>query len=254
MAHAAANIPWDFVLLFLLLGVVIPWRGAVRIRKLLARPSLSQAERVGTYSSTIAFQWLLTAIVAWRCAAHLYNARELGLVVDRWGITATFTIIMAAALARLQWFAAQRMAAHPGATKSRLAAVALRLMPETSIESLVFVALAITAGVCEEFLYRGFLFAAITRAAGIPLAIVGSSAMFSLAHIYQGRRGLITTFILGILFAASRVWTGNLVSAIVAHAVVDLVAGLVAVRYMRRAVALEAGQNLEPVADTVASS
>ena len=249
MAHFAANTSWDLVLIFLLLGAVIPWRGAVRIRKLLARPLLSQAERLGTYASTIAFQWLLTAIVAWRCVAHHYDARELGLVIDNRVETAIVAIFFAAFFGFLQSFAARRMATAPDPSKSRLAALALRLMPETAIESLVFVALAVTAGVCEEFLYRGFVFAAITRAAGVPIALLGSSALFSLAHIYQGRRGLITTFILGVLFAASRIWTGNLIPAVVAHAVVDLVAGLVAVRYLRRAVAAAAIRESEPTAE-----
>jgi uncharacterized protein len=254
MAHFAANIPWDLVLLFLLLGAVIPWRGAVRIRKLLAKPSLSQAERIGTYASTIAFQWLLTAIVAWRCVAHHYVPRELGLVVENKILTAIVAILFATFFGFLQSFAARRMATLPDPAKSRIAALALRLMPETAIESLVFIALCVTAGLCEEFLYRGFVFAAIARAAGIPLALIGSSAMFSLAHIYQGRRGLITTFILGVLFAVSRIWTGNLIPAIAAHAVVDLVAGLVAVRYLRRAIANAALRDAEPVAEAIARS
>jgi hypothetical protein len=33
--------PWDFIIIFLLLGVFVPWRGAARVRKLLAQPTLS---------------------------------------------------------------------------------------------------------------------------------------------------------------------------------------------------------------------
>src|SRR5579862_9833105 len=102
MAHFAANIPWDFVLLFVLLGAVIPWRGVVRIRKLLARPALSQAEHLGTYASTIAFQWLLAAIVAWRCAANFYTAAELGLVVQSPIFVAALAFFLAAFFATLQ--------------------------------------------------------------------------------------------------------------------------------------------------------
>jgi len=49
----------------------------------------------------------------------------------------------------------------------------------------------------------------------------------------SGRRGVITTFIVGILFSTVRIWTGNIVPAIVGHIGVDLVAGLYAPRALR---------------------
>ena len=74
--------------------------------------------------------------------------------------------------------------------------------------------------------------------------------MFSIAHIYQGRRGLISTLILGLVFALSRVWAGSLIPAAVAHTVVDLVAGLVAIRYIRRAFASAASRAAEAAPET----
>ena len=106
-------------------------------------------------------------------------------------------------------------------------------MPQHPGEAFVFVALACTAGLSEEFVYRGFVFAVFSRAfAETPftalLALVASSAWFAMAHLYQGRRGIITTFVVGILFSTVRIWTGNIVPAIVGHIGVDLVAGLYA--------------------------
>jgi membrane protease YdiL (CAAX protease family) len=93
------------------------------------------------------------------------------------------------------------------------------------------VALACTAGVSEEFLYRGFLIAVFVRlfadsTLSVWIAALLSSALFGIGHLYQGKRGIITTFIVGILFSAIRIWSGSLVPAMVAHAAVDLVAGL----------------------------
>ncbi len=90
-------------------------------------------------------------------------------------------------------------------------------MPHNMIEALAFVALVSTVALCEEYLYRGFAFAAFQDAAG---------------HLYQGRRGLRTTFIVGILFAAARIATASLVPSIAAHFVTDLVAGLVGPRIL----------------------
>jgi membrane protease YdiL (CAAX protease family) len=94
--------------------------------------------------------------------------------------------------------------------------------------------------VSEEFLYRGFVFMAFVRMIvnyGQPnaFAVILSSMWFSLAHLYQGKRGVITTFVVGLIFALIRVWTGSLIPAIVAHIGIDLVVGICAPRYLRQA-------------------
>jgi membrane protease YdiL (CAAX protease family) len=72
---------------------------------------------------------------------------------------------------------------------------------------------------------------------GLVLAgILGSAGVFAVAHLYQGRRGLITTFVVGLLFGAIRAWTGSLLAPLIAHFVADITAGLLAPFYMRPAV------------------
>jgi hypothetical protein len=56
--------PWDFWLIFFALGLVLPWRGRARMKKLLAMPHVSSMERLVLYASTIAFQWLAVAVVS----------------------------------------------------------------------------------------------------------------------------------------------------------------------------------------------
>ncbi len=72
--------PWDFVLILAVLGVFVPWRGAVRVRQLLARPQLTSADRIKLYVSTIAFQWLAAATVFWRSAERGLSRADLGLL------------------------------------------------------------------------------------------------------------------------------------------------------------------------------
>jgi len=64
-----------------------------------------------------------------------------------------------------------------------------------------------------------------------------SSLQFSVAHLYQGRRGLVSTFAVGILFAGVRAWSGTLLPTIVAHFVADFTIGLLAPRHIREALA-----------------
>jgi membrane protease YdiL (CAAX protease family) len=101
------------------------------------------------------------------------------------------------------------------------------------MELMPFFALSVTAGLCEEFLYRGFAMAALSRM-GLPvgLVILVSSIIFGLAHLYQGRAGFVSTMVLGIVFGVSRAAVGSLVPAVVWHMGVDVVAGVAGPRYL----------------------
>jgi membrane protease YdiL (CAAX protease family) len=227
-------VSWDIALIFAVLGILIPWRGAVRVRKLLARPQVTGMDRLVIYASTIAFQWLLAGIVVWRCFVHGISADELGLPIRSPAATLIWAAALVVGLGSIQYIGIRRTAQVETSPPSRLREISLRLMPGSLIEALVFGALAITASVCEEFLYRGFVFAVLFASTGsVAFAIAGSSLLFSLAHIYQGPRGLVSTLIFGLILAASRYFTGNLLPAMAAHLVVDLMAGLLAARYLK---------------------
>ncbi len=123
---------------------------------------------------------------------------------------------------------------------NHLFAITEKIMPRSAGETIVFAALACTAGISEEFLYRGFAFTAFVRMFvnfGPPnaAAAILSSAWFSLAHLYQGRRGIITTFVVGLIFVLTRIWTGSVVPAVFTHFGIDLVVGIYASRLLRKA-------------------
>lgn len=99
------------------------------------------------------------------------------------------------------------------------------LMPVTAAESWQFAAVSVTAGVCEEILFRGLLIgfgATLAPAVPVPLLVLGSSIIFGLAHLYQGWKGVIGTGALGALLGALYVYTDSLVLPILLHALIDL--------------------------------
>ncbi len=220
--------PWDFVLILLVLGVVVPWRGAVRIKKILGREDLSSADRLVLYASTIAFQWLSVAVVAWRCHVRGLNAQHLALVYSDPALTTTTTVALSFFLGATQIYSLRRLARSPAHPQMNVPQLAQKVMPHNLVEALVFVALVSTVAPCEEYIYRGFAFAALQDAAGgsLLIAAIGSSVLFALGHFYQGRHGLGTTFVVGILFAGTRILTASLAPSIAAHFVTDLLAGL----------------------------
>ena len=100
------------------------------------------------------------------------------------------------------------------------------LMPENAREKLWSVlGLAPTAGLCEEFLYRGFLLAEATAwFHSVALGIVVSSVAFGCAHAYQGLNGMVRAGLLGALLAWPVVQLGSLYPSMTAHFLIDAVA------------------------------
>jgi uncharacterized protein len=225
--------PWDIVLIFFVLGVIVPWRGRARLQQLLAKPRVEPAERLSLYCSTIAFQWIAAAVAGWRAWAHGFTAAQLGLAVPHRLRLLSITVLGAALIVTLQWLNLRRMGRSASPLRGPLQALAERILPQSRMEMIPFFALAITAGLCEEFLYRGFGMAALSRT-GLPttLVLVVSSVLFGMAHLYQGRAGFVSTTLLGILLGISRVALGSLVPVAVWHAGVDVIAGIAGPRYL----------------------
>src|SRR5947207_10785129 len=230
--------PWDTWLIFLVLGVVLPWRGRARMKELLAMPRVNTAERLSLYASTIAFQWLAVAVVAWRAWAHGFTASQFGLVVpDRTKILIA-AVVGTATIASLQWLNLRRMGRIPVEARGSLQAIAERILPQSTVELIPYLALAITAGLCEEFLYRGFAMAVLLHV-GLPAwaVVLLSSILFGLAHSYQGRGGIVMTLLIGLILGASRLAYGSLMPAIFWHGAVDVVAVTAGQRYLTPTVA-----------------
>lgn len=98
-------------------------------------------------------------------------------------------------------------------------------LPITPGQRNLWVLLSITAGVCEEVLFRGFsLHYLLALPVNMPLlaAILIASFVFSLSHLYQGVAGVIGTAFLSVLLALLFVLTGNLATPIAIHTLVDL--------------------------------
>lgn len=82
---------------------------------------------------------------------------------------------------------------------------------------------SLTAGICEEVLFRGLVFSAVAFAGGRKWQqLLISSVAFGLVHIYWGPVGMFWTFILGLIFGAMRLWRGNILACIVAHTLLNL--------------------------------
>jgi len=232
---------WDFALILLFLGVAVPWLGRRRIRQLLALPHTTKMDRLSLYASTIAFQWLAAGIILWRASAYGISAARLGLAIPQPRLTYAVSIALAALILASQITSLRRLAARPDEIQGIVPQLALKIFPQDNLERMIFFALVSTVAVCEELIYRGFVqYVFESLSGGVVIAgIIGSAAMFGLAHLYQGRKGLVTTAILGLLFSTIRAWTGSLLAPLIAHFVADFTIGLLAPSRLRAAMALQ---------------
>jgi membrane protease YdiL (CAAX protease family) len=227
--HLAA-MPWDFIAILVLLGVFVPWRGAVRIRQLLRQEHLTTTDRLALYASTLAFQWLAAAVVLWRALSRQMALRQLALALPRPWLALGIGAGLATLLLANQLISLRRMAQLPQDQQGLIGQIARKVMPQTTVERLGFLALVITVAICEEFLYRGFIQSIFqqTLAGSSATGAFISAAFFSVAHLYQGKRGLVSTFVMGLIFSAVRILTGSLFPSMLAHLATDLSAGLAA--------------------------
>jgi membrane protease YdiL (CAAX protease family) len=106
----------------------------------------------------------------------------------------------------------------------------LRMLPRSRAERRGFVALAVTAGITEEVIWRGFglgLLLALLPHAPVALPIALAALAFGWAHFYQGWSGVLATSLIGGLLAWLYWATGSLLPPMLLHVLIDLRAAFV---------------------------
>jgi len=98
------------------------------------------------------------------------------------------------------------------------------LLPATMHERLLWSAVAVSAGVCEEIVFRGWLLATLHTPVGLAgtTLVAVAAVIFGLAHAYQRVTGILVTTVAGALFCLLYVKTGSLLTPILLHILIDL--------------------------------
>jgi len=204
--------------LVLLQPVVGTWSHQ-RFRRAEADPGA----RLRRYRRTAAVEWTLAAVsLALVAAAPGLDLADIGV---RWPRPSAYTVVGAVGLAlSVGLLLGLRRRIDRGAQVVAPAEVTA-LLPRTPAERRAFAGLAVTAGVCEELLYRGVLLAiAVALLPGLsPWRLVLVSALaFAVAHTYQGVAGMLTAAVLGGSLAVVYLGSGSLLLPVLYHVLVDL--------------------------------
>lgn len=232
MLHLAPGQNWIDLVLVVYAVAVLPALSVINGHRMEANPGASLVSR---YWRTMIRGWLSAALVvaAWIGLHRDFGALGLDMPIGTYGWYGLVLIALAAAGLVVVHLNLARVIKPSRYPELRAQMRELKILPRTTNEMVVFLGVAMTAGVWEELVYRGFLIWFITPYTGVVAAVILSSLVFGLGHAYQGRKGVLRTFALGAVFAITYVATHSLWWIMAAHALVDLWGGTLGWRVLR---------------------
>jgi membrane protease YdiL (CAAX protease family) len=217
--------PWHT----LLLTAAVLTVSVIGLRMRTHRATLA-THHVREYLLTLAWEWALAAAVLWglwlrrtpmrTLLGEWQNGarawlRDAGFALAFWSGSA---LVLAAVGVLLR-------SAHFKLPEGTIAALA----PGSVGELLLFLLLSLSAGFCEELLFRGYFQQQFSRMARgrVWVGVVASSLLFGFAHLYEGAAGVILISIFGAMFSLLALYRRSLRSGMMAHAWHDGLSGVI---------------------------
>lgn len=97
------------------------------------------------------------------------------------------------------------------------------LNPRGAVEVTLWVMMSMTAGFCEELVYRGYLQRqGLALTGNAALAVLAQGIVFGAGHWYQGGKMVIVITVLGVLFGILAQWRKSLRPGMISHAWSDI--------------------------------
>ncbi len=211
-------------LLVLTLAVVVPLRGRARYAHFRRTVAAHPDARVRLLRRPLPFKYALAAVATVLYAAEARAGHALPLVAPTPArLAVSVPVLGGIALGAVRMHALCQSVEGRADVLHALRRVA-PLVPRTTLERRAWVVASVSAGITEELTYRAFalaFFASIFGNANLAPIAIASCALFGLAHLYQGWRGVVLTALMGALLAGVAVASG-LVVAMIAHTLIDL--------------------------------
>ena len=195
-------------------------------------PSLDRTRnQIARYVTAIVMEWLILGFI-WS-GPRLRKQRIRILLGENWGgarqiprdlgIAVLFLIASNLVLSLISHL----LKAAPNAAM-------LSLLPHTAAEIAVYSLLTVTAGICEEIIFRGYLqrqFSVFFKSAAAGVVLQG--IMFGASHGYQGPKFMVIIVVYGVMFGLLAQSRRSLRPGMIAHFLQDLTVGVAAGRFMK---------------------
>jgi membrane protease YdiL (CAAX protease family) len=251
-AHGPGVADHVLIAIMALVPLVEAWWYWPRVMRALADRVPGTRRRAYRNLIVLEWVWVATVVAIWVAQHRAWAVLHLGpgrliptalgaaFVVGYLALVLVQIRALVADQERLVRFAARQAKADP-------------LAPRTTDDQRLFAVLTVTAGLCEEFLYRGFALWYFTSLAGPMAGFALAAMLFGLSHLYLGRMHVVRTAIFGVVFGLLVTGTGSLWLAIVLHAAMDLISGAVGRRAFR-ATEQHAATGAAPCVPTVSAT
>ena len=227
-AHAIA--PWWHTILLITFLVAVSVLSSME-----AKAKGFAGSHVRRYLFGIGWEWVLAAIAWWGIRMrHVPVRRLLGKRRDGWkmwaqdfGVSLIFWLMSIFVLGAI---AAVLRLLHQLPLQKAVVALA----PSGAVEVALWLALCVTAGIVEEFVFRGYLlqqFASLSfrgarMQSGVWIGVIASSLVFGISHGYEGLGGMIAISAYGAMFCILAMKRRSLRAGMMAHAWHDSVTGI----------------------------
>jgi len=179
--------------------------------------------RIPLYIQTLVFEYFLLGYVCLGVRLRRVSLRNL--IGGRWarwkdfwidvGVAFVFWLVISTVLVLLS------LALHFNGNEA-----ASFLLPRTVPEMVIWVFVAVSAGFCEELIFRGYLqrqCLALTQ--NVAASVILQGVIFGAAHAYQGARGVVVISVYGMMFGALAAMRKSLRPGMMQHATQDTVSG-----------------------------
>jgi membrane protease YdiL (CAAX protease family) len=212
--------PWHTAVVLAAIGFLV-FRGRIQAEQMRAAVN---PDRIALYERILLTEWLSLGLVL--AGVWLNGVSLLAVLGDRWRSAREF--LRDAGIGVLFLFASVAISSIFGGHGGPADRATNFLLPQGALQIGLWILISITAGICEEAIYRGYLqkqFTALTNHASA--GIVVSALLFGIGHSYQGWRRASAISLLGAMAGILAYWRRSVRPGMLGHALQDVLGAFV---------------------------
>jgi membrane protease YdiL (CAAX protease family) len=219
--------PWWHTALLITLFLGLALGGAFFQRHARAEPAMLQQHphTAPLYVSLIAMEWGLFYFV-WKGGLRRTGTKLSALIGGRWASAKDVLVDCGLALGLWGVWRLVEMGWDSWLGPQHAASIHT-LLPQRAVEIVLWIGVSISAGFCEEFVFRGYFqrqFQVFAHSRWIALGL--QAMLFGIAHGYQGMEACVKIAAFGALYGLFAMWRKSLRPGMIAHAGSDILSGI----------------------------
>lgn len=222
--------------LVIVLGLVLPFFSGIRGSEQMHMVHFNESTRRRFFLSNSLVLWLLAIVVMgiWYWNERPWSLMGFQRIVNQpmtWVATVAFIVFYVLEIIQNQ------LSKEDGQQFFEQWENNVPFLPSSYRELPAYTLLCISAAICEEIMYRGFMVNYFINPMkdGFPwIAVIFPAVMFSIAHFYQGYEAMGKIFILSALFGVIFIYSESLIIVVILHFLIDLLGGIIAMNNGRK--------------------